>query len=75
MTHVDDGLLRRLADEGEQGFTLGAPDTAHLAGCADCQARLAAATASGQATAALFGDPLPAPDWGPALERRQATHR
>lgn len=69
MTHVDDGLLRRLADEGEQGFTLGAPDTAHLAGCADCQARLTAATASGQATAALFGDPLPAPDWGPALAR------
>lgn len=72
MTHVDDGLLRRLADEGEQGFALDAPDAAHLAGCADCQASLAAVTASAQATAALFSDPLPATEWGPALARLRA---
>ena len=72
MTHVDDGLLRRLADEGEQGFALDADAAAHLAGCADCQTRLATVIASAQATAALFSDPAPATEWGPALARLRA---
>ena len=54
MRHCDDGLLRRLADEADHGFTLAAPDERHLAGCPVCQARLAQVRAESHAMQRLL---------------------
>lgn len=70
MEHLDDGILRRTADEG-LASSLTEADGRHLAACSRCQARLVEIERLSRATAAQLGAPTPAVDVTAGLARLQ----
>ncbi len=72
MRHLDDGVLRRWADEGPSVFSLSPAERDHLVGCADCQARLAEMRASTQTMSAWLASPDLSTDWRAAYTRLQS---
>ncbi len=70
MGHLDDGILRCLADEGDAAPMTGA-EKEHLAACLHCQARLADVESASRAVAARVAGPAPAVDVAAGLARFQ----
>ncbi|MFN8484955.1 MAG: hypothetical protein U0768_18115 [Anaerolineae bacterium] len=70
MGHLDDGALRRTADEGS-ATSLTEAEGRHLAACARCQARLAKIVGLSGAMTAQMGGPTPAVDVAAGLARLQ----
>ena len=66
MSHVSDGLLRRVVDDP---LILGAADRRHVDACEACRARLAAMADDSQAVSRLFSTPTPPVDLPAARQR------
>jgi hypothetical protein len=68
MTHIADGVLRRLHDEPQ---AVASADRRHVAACDHCRSRLAAMEMDADFTANLLAAPAVAPDTAGAFRRLQ----